>query len=205
MQTTNKKKSSKESQLELISVLEIKKAIQPTLEADGLDDLKTEIANYYHMQLNKYAQLKASELYSISLLNSNQNRKVTHSTLQDKLNNLLNDIRLYEKGLKLFTNADIQSQLSKYLLKSLGTDFVNEIAYYVALESDLNFASQITAQITLEQRNRIATECQGTFKAQLIALNKSLNGTIEDFLIASENMLVACSMIMKKIDKKKDK
>ena len=117
----------------------------------------------------------------------------------------MNDIRLYEKGLKMFNNADIQLQLSKYLLKSLGNDLVNEIAHYVAVESDLNFASQLTTQITPEQRNRIATECQPAFKAPLIALNKSLNGTIEDFLIASENVLVACSMIMKKIDKKKDK
>jgi hypothetical protein len=105
----------------------------------------------------------------------------------------------------MFTNVDIQSQLSKYLLKSLGTDFVNDIAQYVAIESELNFASQLTAQITPEQRNRIATECQPSFKSSLIALNKSLNGSIEEFLIASENMLTVCSMILKKIDKKKDK
>lgn len=191
--------------MELVSIADIKKEIHATLENDGIDDLKAEIANHYHMQLNKYAQLKANELYAISLQNNSQNRKVTHSTLQDKLNNLMNDIRLYEKGLKMFNNADIQLQLTKYLLKSLGNDLVNEIAHYVAVESDLNFASQLTTQITSEQRNRIATECQPAFKAPLIALNKSLNGTIEDFLIASENVLVACSMIMKKIDKKKDK
>lgn len=202
----SKKKSSKENnQLDLVNLADIKKVIQATLENDGIDDLKAEIANYYHLQVNKYAQLKANELYSISLQNNSQNRKITHSTLQDKLNNLINDIRLYEKGLKMFSNVDIQLQLSKYLLKSLGTDLVNEIFHYVAVESDLNFASQLTTQVTPEQRNRIATECQPAFKAPLIALNKSLNGTIEDFLIASEYVLVACSMIMKKIDKKKDK
>jgi len=36
-------------------------------------------------------------------------------------------------------------------------------------------------------------------------LNKSINGTVEDFLVAAENILVPCSMILKKIDKKKDK
>lgn len=204
VQASANKKKSKDTQLELVSVSEIKKAIKTTLENDGLEDLISEIANFYHLQLNKYAQNKANELYSISLQSNIQNRKITHSTLQDKLNNLLSDIRLYEKGLKLFTNPDVQSQLSKYLLKSFGTDFVNEIAHYVAIESELNFASQLT-QITPEQRNRIAMECQPSFKSSLIALNKSLNGSIEEFLIASENMLTACSMILKKIDKKKDK
>lgn len=204
-QVSANKKKSKDTQLELVSVSEIKKAIKTTLENDGLDEIVSEIANYYHLQLNKYAQNKANELYSISLQSNIQNRKVTHSTLQDKLNNMLSDIRLYEKGLKMFTNADIQSQLSKYLLKSFGTDFANEIASYVAIESELNFASQLTSQITPEQRNRIANECQPSFKPSLIALNKSLNGSIEEFLVASENMLTACSMILKKIDKKKDK
>lgn len=203
-QAMNKKKT-KDAPLELVSTSEIKKSIKTILESDGLEDLISEIANYYHLQLNKYAQNKANELYSISLQNNVQNRKVTHSTLQDKLNNMLSDIRLYEKGLKNLTNSDVQSQLSKYLLKSFGTDFVNEIVHYVAVESELNFASQLTAQISPEQRNRVATECQPSFKSPLIALNKSLNGSIEDFLIASENMLTACSMILKKIDKKKDK
>lgn len=48
----------------------------------------------------------------------------------------------------------------------------------------------------------LATE----YKAPLTALNKTINGaSIEDFLLAAENALVACSMILKKIDKKKDR
>jgi hypothetical protein len=201
----NKKKASKETQLNLVSATEIKKAIKSTLEIDGLEEITSEIADYYLLQINKYSQNKAQELYEISLQNSMQNRKQNHSALQDKLNNLLNDIRLYEKGLKMFPSIDTQTQLSKYLLKSLGTDFCNEIAYYIALENDLNFASSITIQLTTEQRNRIATECNPSYKSALVALNKSLNGSIEEFLIAAENMLIPCSMIVKKIDKKKDK
>ena len=157
------------------------------------------------MQINKYALNKAQELYEISLQNTMLNRKQTHGALQDKLNNWINDIRLYEKGLKMFTSLDVQSQLSKYLLKSLGSDFCNEIACYVALESDLKFASSLTSQLTNEQKNRIIAECESTFKQPLTALNKSLNESVEDFLNAAENMLNVCSMILKKIDKKKDK
>lgn len=202
---SSKKKGTKDIQLNLIDVADIKKSIKETLENDGLEDLASEISNYYQMQINKYAQNKAQELYEISLQNSVQNRKQNHGALQDKLNNLLNDVRLYEKGLKMFASVDIQSQLTKYLLKSLGNDFCNEVAYYVALESDLNFASSIKPQLTNEQRNRIIAECEASFKQPLTALNKSLNENIEEFLSAAENMLPVCSMILKKIDKKKDK
>lgn len=199
------KKKSSDKQLTLIAISEIKKAIKETLENDGIEDLASEISNYYHLQLNKYAQNKAQELYELSLQNSMQNRKQTHSTLQDKLNNLLNDIRLYEKGLKMFQSTDTQTQLTKYLLKSLGTEFCNEISFYVAGESELSFPNTISTQLSLEQRNRIAVECKPVYKQPLVTLNKALSGSVEDFLVAAENVLAPCSMIVKKIDKKKDK
>ena len=199
------KKKGKDQTLSLVAVQEIKKTIKKTLENDGLEDLQNDIANYYQPQINKYAQNKAQELYETSLQNSMQNRKLNHSSLQDKLNNLLNDIRLYEKGLKLFSSTDIQAQLTKYLLKSLGIDFCNEIAFYIAIESELSLPNTNSAQITTEQRNRIAVECASVFKQPLVTLNKSLNGSIEEFLVAADNILAPCSMIVKKIDKKKDK
>jgi E3 UFM1-protein ligase 1 len=175
------------------------------LENDGLEDVINEIADFYELQINKYATNKAQELYEVSLQNSMQNRKQNHSSLQDKLNNLLNDIRLYEKGLKMFSSNETQQQLSKYLLKSFGTEFVNEIAIYIANESELTFINSPNAQLSTEQRNRIAVECEASYKQTFSTLNKSLNGTVEDFLTAAENVLMPCSMILKKVDKKKDK
>jgi E3 UFM1-protein ligase 1 len=199
------KKKSKDQQLTLIEVQEIKKAIKETLENDGLEDVNGQIANYYHLQINKYAQNKAQEIYESSLQSSMQSRKQNHSSLQDKLNNLLGDIRLFEKGLKMFSSIDTQAQLTKYLLKTLGTDFCNEIALYVAAESELSFPNTTSAQLQPDQRNRIAIECAAGFKQPLVTLNKSLIGSIEEFLVAAENILAPCSMIFKKIDKKKDK
>lgn len=204
-ETSVAKKKAKDQQLSLIAVPEIRKAIKKTLENDGLEDLEAEIANYYQLQINKYAQNKAQELYETSLQNSMQNRKLNHSSMQDKLNNLLNDIRLYEKGLRMFSSNDTQTQITKYLLKSLGNDFCNEIAFYIAIESELSFPNTTSAQLTVEQRNRIAVECAAIFKQPLVTLNKSLQGNVEDFLVAAENILAPCSMIVKKIDKKKDK
>ncbi|XP_062707369.1 E3 UFM1-protein ligase 1 homolog [Aedes albopictus] len=197
------KKSGKEASIELITAKEIAKVLQAGLEPEGLEDLSKQLAQHYLPQFSKLALAKAHQLYEISLHQSNQNRRQTHASLQDKLNNLYNDIRLYEKGIKLFP-ADVQPQLIKYLLKSLGTDFCNEICFYVAAECNLNSNG---TTLTVEQRNKIAQECSQEYKGALLALNKAVSSSasIDDFLDVAESALQACSMILKKIDKKKDR
>lgn len=87
--------------LELINVRDIEKQIVKELEKEGLDDLATRLAKHYHPSLQKTALDTAHALYEASLQNSTQNRRQTHTALQDKVNALLVDIRLYEKGLKV--------------------------------------------------------------------------------------------------------
>lgn len=100
--------------------------------------------------------------------------------------------------------ADVQQQLIKYLLKTLGTEFCNEIFFYVAAECNLNSNG---TTLTAEQRSKIAQDCSQEYKAALLALNKATTGSasIDDYLMAAENSLQVCSMILKKIDKKKDR
>ena len=68
-----------------------------------------------------------------------QNRRKTHSELQDKLNAMFMNVRLFEKGIKQFSDKDIQLQLSKYLLKTLCTEITNEIFSYVAQENMIQY------------------------------------------------------------------
>lgn len=155
-----------------------------------------------HSQLSKQAMATAQTLYEATLTNNLQSRRQTHASLQEKLNNLANDVRLYEKGQKLFS-ADIQTQLTKYLLKSLGTDICNEISFYVAQECGLSYTQ---AELSADQRVKIIQEAEAGYKQPLLALNKTLSGaSLEDFFAAVEEALNACSMILKKVDKKKDR
>ncbi|XP_062545565.1 E3 UFM1-protein ligase 1 homolog [Armigeres subalbatus] len=197
------KHGGKEANIELITVKEMCKVLDAGLEPEGLEYVSKQIAQHYYPQFSKLALAKAHQLYEISLHQSNQNRRQTHASLQDKLNNLYNDIRLYEKGIKLLP-ADVQPQLVKYLLKSLGTDFCNEICFYVAAECNLNSNG---TTLTVEQRNKIVQECSQEYKSALQALNKAVSSSasIDDFLDVAENALQTCSMILKKIDKKKDR
>jgi len=49
------------------------------------------------------------------------------------------NVRLFEKGIKQFSDKDIQQQLSKYLLKTLCTEITNEIFSYVAQENMIQY------------------------------------------------------------------
>uniref|UniRef100_A0A182QHX1 E3 UFM1-protein ligase 1 homolog n=1 Tax=Anopheles farauti TaxID=69004 RepID=A0A182QHX1_9DIPT len=198
------KKGGKEPHIELITCKEIAKVVEKTLEPEGLEGLAKDLANHYYPVLSKQSLAKAHELYELSLQKNNQNRRQTHASIQEKLNNLYNDIRLYEKGLKLFP-ADVQSQLLKYLLKTLGTDVCNEICLYVAAECNLN--TNFSASLTAEQRTKIANDSDAEYRAPLQTLCKALTGSesVEDFLEKTEKALQACSMMLKKIDKKKDR
>lgn len=116
----------------------------------------------------------AQSLHEASLKSSTQNRRQVHSNVQDKINDWVGDIRLYEKGLKVEIDtrthycrynkyviilqlfpAALQPQLVKYLLKSLGNDVCNEIFVYVAKESSLNYEGDLT----VEQRIKLQQEC----------------------------------------------
>uniref|UniRef100_A0A182W7K3 E3 UFM1-protein ligase 1 homolog n=1 Tax=Anopheles minimus TaxID=112268 RepID=A0A182W7K3_9DIPT len=198
------KKGGKEPHIELITLKEIAKVVEKTLEPEGLEMLDKDLANHYYPILSKQALAKAHELYEQTLQKSNQNRRQTHASIQEKLNTLYNDIRLYEKGLKLFP-SDVQGQLLKYLLKTFGTDVCNELCLYVAAECNLN--TNFNAPLTAEQRTKIANDSSAEYRAPLQTLCKSLTAseTVEDFLEKTEKAMQACSMMLKKIDKKKDR
>lgn len=97
----------------------------------------------------------AHQLYEISLQNTTQTQRQSHAALQTKINEMLVNIRLYEKGLRLLP-VDLQAQLVKYLLKSHGTEVCNDFFFYVATECNLNYSD---ANLKSEQRTKIAQDC----------------------------------------------
>lgn len=196
------KKTSKQAQLDLITTRDIVTVINAPLEAEGLEDLAKQIAAHYYPALSKQAMATAQTLFEATQTNNLQSRRQTHAQLQEKLNNLYNDVRLYEKGLKLLP-VDVQQQLTKYLLKSLGQDICNEMCLYVAQECSLSYTQ---TELTADQRMKIVQEAEVGYKQPLLAVIKTLSGaSLEDFFSATEETLTACSMILKKVDKKKDR
>uniref|UniRef100_A0A8C2NWR7 E3 UFM1-protein ligase 1 n=1 Tax=Capra hircus TaxID=9925 RepID=A0A8C2NWR7_CAPHI len=104
----------------------------------------------------------------------------TIKDLQEEVSNLYNNIRLFEKGMKFFTD-DTQAALTKHLLKTVCTDITNLIFNFLA--SDLMMAVDDPATITSEVRKKILSKLSEETKVPLTKLHNSLNEkSIEDFL-----------------------
>lgn len=192
----------KKTVLEIVSLEEVKNIIEEKLQDEGLEDLMDSIAEYIMCSLNSEGLEKASKIYASTVTDRTANRRQTHNEIQNKLNILIGDVRLFEKGIKLFP-SETQTQLSKYLLKTLCTDVTNEILNYISCEKGSNITVD---NFTHEQRLKYANELTPDYKGPLLILIKTLSGqSIEEFMNAAEDALSACSMIIKKIDKKKDR
>ncbi|CAH1114383.1 unnamed protein product [Psylliodes chrysocephalus] len=189
--------------LEIINFDDAKDVLQLPLEEEGIeDDILQQIIEYLLPKLNEDALQQAANIFATTIADRTANRRQTHNEIQSKLNALISDVRLFEKGLKLLS-ADIQAQLIKYLLKSVCTDIVTEILNYIASEQNL---APPTENLSNEQRLKFVNDLPSEYKHTILPVVKSLTGqSIEDFLMTVETALSACSMILKKIDKKKDR
>lgn len=193
----------KKIKLDVVSFEDVKKVILQEIEQEGLDELLESIINNLLPSLNEKGLAIAANIYATTVLDKTANRRQTHNEVQNKLNVLLTDIRLFEKGVKMFPN-EIQSQLYKYLLKTLCTDVTNEIINYVSAEVGLN--TNVSSSNTNEQKMKFVNDLPTEYRTSLQTLLKTLSGqSVEDFMKATEDALSSCSMILKKIDKKKDR
>lgn len=144
----------------------------------------------------------AKEIADKMIQDAGQNRKQTHSSAQDKVNILVNDIKLYEKGLKSLPSEQ-QTHFIKYLLKTLGGDILTELCKYAANQCNLSVQGEV---MSVEQRNKILNDLTEEFKKPLVALNATLaDQNLEVFYQSVDDCLSNFGMILKKIDKKKDR
>ncbi|XP_066555162.1 E3 UFM1-protein ligase 1 isoform X2 [Amia ocellicauda] len=130
-------------------------------------------------------------------------RKQSVKDLQEEINILYNNIRLFEKGTKLFSD-DTQSNIAKHVLKTLCTDMTNLLFNCVA--ADLMMAVENHSSISNEIRVKILGRLPEETKSPLLKLHNSLNGkSIEDFLTTLESAAEVCGIMLKKGDKKKER
>ncbi|XP_038213785.1 E3 UFM1-protein ligase 1 homolog [Zerene cesonia] len=189
-------------QLEIVHVDDVESVIKDTLDNEGLEDLVMQIAEYLQVGLNQTALTIAKDLAEKLLQSANQNKKQTHSSAQDRINVLINDMKLYEKGLKLLP-ADQQAAYIKYLLKTFGADVLSEFCKYAA--NQCNISVQVDT-LSPEQRNKILNDLPEEYMKPLRALNAALSEqNLDVFYQAADVCLAECGMILKKVDKKKDK
>ena len=102
-----------------------------------------------------------------------------------------------------FSSLDTQQQLVRHLLKTSASEMVSELVLYIAQDSNVVMESR---DLTVEARQKLIGELEDQIRAPLSALHKSVQGgSVDEFLAASDAALVACDIVLRKTDKKKDK
>ncbi|XP_012530426.1 E3 UFM1-protein ligase 1 homolog isoform X2 [Monomorium pharaonis] len=178
----------------LISVDEVKAEIMKNENISVIDELADKLAYYLQPKLNKSALSVAEQL-------TQSNRTTNLSEIDERLNVLITNIRVFDKGIKHLDKAD-QIPLIKYLLKSLGLDFVTSIFKLSAQQNML----QVAENLTTEARQRLLLELPMDVREPLTIVHKMVAGdSVEDFLNSVDKAMTACCLVLKKYDKKKER
>uniref|UniRef100_A0A8C9KXN6 E3 UFM1-protein ligase 1 n=1 Tax=Serinus canaria TaxID=9135 RepID=A0A8C9KXN6_SERCA len=165
----------KKLEFSFMSQEEIEDVLKTRMQ-DCPEELITEIAEHLKRPLTKTYQEVVRSVFTSSTSSSGGNRRQAMKDLQEEFSNLYNNIRLFEKGTKHFTD-DTQTNLAKHLLKTLCTDITNLVFNFLASES----------MMTTENYSAITSE------------------SIEDFLSCLDSAVDICGVMVKKGDKKKER
>ena len=190
----NTTRTSSKSELTLITVEEISTELRKDPTLDDIDDLVEELATHLQLLLNKHVAQVAEQLM--------QKSKVTNlNEIEDKLNMIAMSIRVFDKGIKHLEKS-VQMSMVKYLLRTLCVDFLNDIFKLAAQQNVI----QCSTNFTTEARQKLLLEFPKDIRENLNELHKAVAGeSIDDFLNAIEPSMVACCLVLKKHDKKKER
>ncbi|NXH53878.1 UFL1 ligase, partial [Rhabdornis inornatus] len=190
---------NKKLEFPFMSQEEIEDVLKTRMQ-DCPEELITEIAEHLRRPLTKTYQEVVRSVFTSSTSSSGANRRQAMKDLQEEFSNLYNNIRLFEKGAKHFTD----DTLAKHLLKTLCTDITNLVFNFLASESMMTTENYST--ITSEGRIKILGKLPEDTKGPLTKLHTSLNGkSIEDFLSCLDSAVDICGIMVKKGDKKKER
>uniref|UniRef100_A0A8C2FCK5 E3 UFM1-protein ligase 1 n=1 Tax=Cyprinus carpio TaxID=7962 RepID=A0A8C2FCK5_CYPCA len=149
-----------------------------------------------------YQEVVSAAFLSTSSAGAGGSRKKNMKDLQEEINNLYNNIRLFEKGTKLFSD-ETQAAIARHVLKTVCMDVTNVLLSLVAAE---HMSSDSLTAVTSEIRLKILAKLSDDVKSPLMKLHNSLNGkAIEDFLSCLEMSAEECGLFLKKGDKKRER
>ncbi|XP_061479361.1 E3 UFM1-protein ligase 1 [Rhineura floridana] len=194
---------SKPLKIPFMSQEEIEEVLRKHVR-DCPEELITELADHLIRPLTKnYQEVLRSVFMSSTSTYSGASRKRTIKDLQEEVSNLYNNIRLFEKGAKHFTD-ETQNNTVKHMLKTACTDLTNLIFNFLA--ADLMMAAEDYTAITCEMRKKILSTLPEEMRGHLTKLHLSLNGkSLEEFVSCLDAAAEACDIMVKRGDKKKER
>ncbi|XP_071819369.1 E3 UFM1-protein ligase 1-like isoform X2 [Apostichopus japonicus] len=193
-------------ELEFYSVEKIEGILKTKLR-DCPEELHTELAEDLLRPLTRRYQETAKEAYmALAGGSSAAERRKTHENVQEKVNSLWTNVKLFEKGVNQFTDEDVVSQLNKYLLKTLCTEITNCIFSSIATEQMM--AHSESSDMTADVRAKILSKLPEDHRGVYTKLNSAINGKdLGDFYTNLEDCCKddICDVMLRKLDKKKER
>lgn len=210
--------------LELMSAEEMTQFLEDTFEGFP-ESLATEMAEELERPVNRKYTEEAKTLFNAASGSVADKRKM-HQAVGDRVNSLITEIRMYEKAIAIVGKSEPESsdevvetkssksssketslhaQLSRYLLKTLGTEVTNSLFNLAA--ADILMKVENESSMTYESRLKILTNVANeSLKNCLTKVNATLSElSIVEFLTQAENLASELQILVKKVDKKKDK
>ncbi|RXM29716.1 E3 UFM1-protein ligase 1 [Acipenser ruthenus] len=201
--TTTTQSRSKQQEVPFMTQGDIEEVLQKHVQ-DCPEEMLSELAEHLIRPLTKmYQEVVRSVFMSSTSSSTGASRKQTVKDLQEEITNLFNNIRLFEKGTKLFSD-ETQANIAKHVLKTVCTDITNLLFNFLAAE--LMMAVENYNSITNEVRIKILGKLPEETKGPLTKLHNSLNAkSIEDFLTNLDSVAEVCGILLKKGDKKRER
>ncbi|KAI3364480.1 hypothetical protein L3Q82_010831 [Scortum barcoo] len=172
--------------------------------SDCPEEILSELAEHLVRPLAKaYQEVLRTVFMSSTSSPAGANKKKSMKDLQEEITHLYNNIRLFEKGTKFFSD-ETQVHIAKHILKTLCTDVTNILVNFLA--ADMMMSVENPSTITNEVRVKILGKLSEETRGPLMKLHNCLNGkTTEDFLTNIETCAEVCGFMLKKGDKKKER
>uniref|UniRef100_A0A4W5NCE4 E3 UFM1-protein ligase 1 n=1 Tax=Hucho hucho TaxID=62062 RepID=A0A4W5NCE4_9TELE len=194
---------NKPSEVPFMALEEIAAVLEGRV-CDCPEEILSELAEHLVRPLTKtYQEVVRTVFMSSTSSTTGVTKKRSAKDFQEELSNLYNNIRLFEKGTKLFSD-ETQVLIAKHILKTVCTDITNILVNFMAAE--FMMSAENPSSITNEVRVKILGKLPEETKGPLMKVHNSLNGkTIEDFLTNIETAVEVCGFMLKKGDKKRER
>uniref|UniRef100_A0A8C6PAR3 E3 UFM1-protein ligase 1 n=1 Tax=Nothobranchius furzeri TaxID=105023 RepID=A0A8C6PAR3_NOTFU len=141
-----------------------------------------------------YQEVLRTVFMSSSSSASGASKKKSMKDLQEEITNLYNNIRLFEKGTKFFSD-ETQVHITKHILKTVCTDMTNILVNFLA--ADLMMSVENPCTITNEVRVKILGKLSEETKGPLLKLHNSLSGKVREVTmqLSADASTEACSHV----------
>ncbi|XP_015123760.1 E3 UFM1-protein ligase 1 homolog isoform X2 [Diachasma alloeum] len=188
-------KANERTELILLTEEDIREELNKDGHLSEIAGLVGQLTEYLQSKLNKQAFAMA-EQFALATKSNNLGE------IEERLNMLITNIKIFDKGIKCISNREAQILLSKYLMKTLGVDFVTDIFRLAAQQNVV----QCPSTLTTEARQKMLLELPNDVREPLSNIHKATGkGSVEEFFNAIESTMATCCLVLKKYDKKREK